>query len=79
VSPTFRKLRPTSPTLVYFRQRSVPDSTFLKTSKGSHTPKPMFEKCKTPHRVEPVAAAFPPTYIGSVSKLSLKIINDDPT
>jgi hypothetical protein len=39
----------------------------------------MFEKGKTPHGMDPVAAVFPPTNIGSVSKLSLKIINDDPT
>jgi hypothetical protein len=38
----------------------------------------MFGKGRTLHRVEPVVAVFPPTYIGSVSKLSLKIINDDP-
>jgi hypothetical protein len=39
----------------------------------------MFEKGKTPYRVEPVGAVFPSMYIGSVSKLPLKIINDDPT
>jgi hypothetical protein len=39
----------------------------------------MFEKGKTPQCVEPVAAVLPPSDIRSVSKLSLKIINDDPT
>jgi hypothetical protein len=39
----------------------------------------MFEKGKTPHRVQPVAAVSPPTYIGSLSKSSLKIISDDRT
>jgi hypothetical protein len=39
----------------------------------------MFGKGKTPHRVDPVAVVFPPTYIRSVSKLSLKIITSDPT
>jgi hypothetical protein len=39
----------------------------------------MFEKRKNPHRLEPGAAVFPPTYIGSLSKLTLMIINDDPT
>jgi hypothetical protein len=38
----------------------------------------MFEKRKTPHRVEPGVVIFRPTYIGFVSKLILKIINDDP-
>jgi hypothetical protein len=37
----------------------------------------MFEKGETPDRMEPVAAVFPPTYIRSVSELSLKIINDN--
>jgi hypothetical protein len=39
----------------------------------------MFEKGETPHRAAPIAAVFPPTYIGSVSKLSLKIIDNDLT
>jgi hypothetical protein len=38
----------------------------------------MFEKGKTPHRVERVAAVSPPTCLGPVSKLSLKIINGNP-
>jgi hypothetical protein len=39
----------------------------------------MFENGKTLHRVEPVAAIFPRTYVCSISKPSLKIINNDPT
>jgi hypothetical protein len=39
----------------------------------------MIKNGRTPHRVEAVAAVLPPMNAGSVSKLSLKIINDDLT